>query len=68
MTVQSSEFSGPETGHTGLPCPDPVSLETIELIEQALGQMLRSLRRGVPSRAAEEAGLLEYRSWLPRSH
>lgn len=68
MTVQQDVFSIPETGHAALPCPDPVSLETIELIEQALAQMLRSLRRGVPNRAAEEAGLLEYRSWLPRSH
>lgn len=68
MTVQQNEFSGPETGHAGLPCPDPVSLETIELIQQALGQMVRSLRRSVPSRSAEEAGSLEYSSWLPHVH
>ena len=68
MTVPQEVFSVPESGHTGLPCPDPVSLETIELIQQALAQMVRSLRRSVPSRSAEEAGSLEYSSWLPHVH
>jgi hypothetical protein len=68
MTVRQEVFSARETGDTGLPCPHPVSLETIELIQQALGQMARSLRRSAPDRSAEEAGLLEYSSWLPRVH
>ncbi|MEO8656064.1 MAG: hypothetical protein ABI409_18205 [Ramlibacter sp.] len=66
MTRQQDVFSMQEES-AAVHCPDPVSLETIELIHDSLAQLLRSLRRSVPSRAAE-AGRLEYDSWLPRSH
>lgn len=45
-------------------CPHPVSLETIELIEHALAAMLRSLRPGAGARPPEQAGAVEYDSWL----
>lgn len=66
MTRQQDVFSTQQGTHA-VQCPDPISLETIELIHDALAQTLRSLRRGVPTRAAE-AGRLEYESWLPHSH
>ncbi len=67
MTRQQDVFSMQEGSEAAVHCPDPISLETIELIHDALAQLLRSLRRGVPTRATE-AGRLEYDSWLPRSH
>lgn len=48
-------------------CPDPVSLETIELIQQALVRTLRTFRRSARAGTAE-AGRAEYESWLPRAH
>ena len=67
MTRQQDVFSMQEGSPAAAHCPDPISLETIELIHDSLAQLLRSLRRSVPGRAAK-AGRLEYDSWLPRSH
>ena len=46
-------------------CPHPVSLETLAVVEDALADLLWSLR-GTTRRAAEEAGAVEYASWLAR--
>ena len=67
MTRQQDVFSMQNESGAAVHCPDPISLETIELIHDSLSQLLRSLRRGVPARAAE-AGRVEYDSWLPRAH
>lgn len=67
MTVLKNMLADQNHGAAVAHCPDPVSLETIELIQQALVQALRSLRRGDAVPAAEP-GRLEYESWLPRRH
>lgn len=65
MTVQRNVLPLHPQDEPAGTCPHPVSLETIELIEQALGDMLRSLRRKAGSHPAEDAGAVEYASWLP---
>jgi hypothetical protein len=45
--------------------PQPVSLETIAVVEQMLTDMLRGLREKATSQpAAADAGAIEYESWL----
>ena len=68
MTVQQNVFQTQERSAAAGSGPHPVSLETMELIEQALAQMLSSLRRGAPDAAAQEAGRIEYDSWFPGTH
>ena len=46
--------------------PQPVSLETVAVIEQAFAQVLRGLREKVNGRAVD--GTAEYESWLPPRH
>ena len=43
--------------------PEPISLETLELVERALVDALRALRRRAAGTAGREAGDLEYASW-----
>ena len=49
-------------------CPEPLSLETIAVIQQVLGEVLHGLRQRVTTHAAREAGAIEYTSWLRRLH
>ena len=49
-------------------CPQPLSLETIAVIQQVLGEVLHGLRQRVTAQAAREAGAIEYTSWLRRLH
>lgn len=67
MTVLHNVLPSQDQGAAATHCPDPVSLETIELIQQALVQTLRSFQRSVVPGTAE-AGRVEYESWLPRAH
>jgi hypothetical protein len=68
MTVQDNASEISHHGSAGAGCPQPVSLETIEVIEQALTEMLASLRRKVMAPGGQEAGAVEYESWRPRQH
>ena len=45
-------------------CPEPLSLETIAVIQQVLGEVLHDLRQRVTAQAGREAGAIEYTSWL----
>ena len=65
MNVQQVVFPVPEGGHATLALPEPVTLETIEMLEEASALMFRSLRRRVRKQQAEEAGAIEYASWMP---
>lgn len=62
MSVHCETKNVVQHDHGGA-CPHPVSLETIELIEDALAAMLRSLRPAA-ARASDQAGATEYDSWL----
>jgi hypothetical protein len=66
MAVQYNASEVPNTVGAGIEYPHPVSLETIEVIEQVLAQMLSSLRRRVTSSEFPDAGAIEYESW--RAH
>ncbi len=59
MTVLREAFS-----HPAGDVPQPVSLETIALIEQVLAQLLGALRARITAPATRDAGAIEYDSWL----
>lgn len=65
MTVQRNAVPLSQAGDAAGPCPHPVSLETMELIQQALGEMLQALRRKAHPRSGPDAGAIEYASWMP---
>ena len=48
--------------------PHPVSPETIALVEQLLAGVMRSLRAEPGLRETQEAGAIEYDSWLRQLH
>jgi hypothetical protein len=60
-----NEPSSLQRAQAGRPAelPEPISLETLELVEQALGDALRALRRRAAGPSGREAGELEYASW-----
>ena len=66
MTVQRDLISSPQATPAGF--SRPVSPETIELVEQLLAGVLRSLRGETSAREAQEAGAIEYESWLRQLH
>jgi hypothetical protein len=68
MHVQSRIDPAPQVHATAGECPEPLSLETLAVIQQALGEVLQGLRQRATAHAAREAGAREYASWLPRLH
>ncbi len=63
MNLRQIQFSTPEGGHATLAFPDPLTLETIEMLEEASALMFRSLRRSAGKPQAWDAGAIEYASW-----
>jgi hypothetical protein len=49
-------------------CPEPLSLETLAVVQQVLGEVLQGLRQRATAHAAREAGAIEYASWLQHLH
>lgn len=68
MQVQSRFEPAPHVHAMAGECPEPLSLETIAVIQQVLGEVLHGLRQRVTAQAAREAGAIEYTSWLQRLH
>lgn len=62
MTEQQHRFALEQHIAAGTTCPQPVSLETVEFIVEALGEAIRGMRRR--SAARDQAGATEYDSWL----
>jgi hypothetical protein len=63
MNVRQMVFSAPEGGNATLAFPEPVTLETIEMLEEAAALMFRSLRRNALKPQAPDAGAIEFDSW-----
>ena len=63
MNVRQMMFSAPEGGQATLAFPEPVTAETIAMLEEASALMFRTLRRDALKRAARDAGALEFDSW-----
>lgn len=57
MTVQQETLAAGE-------CPQPVSLETLAVVEQVLAQALGALKARLVAPPSPAAGLVEYASWL----
>jgi hypothetical protein len=68
MNVKQMQFSTPEGGHATLALPEPVTLETIEMLEEASALMFRSLRREALRPQGLDAGAIEYDSWSAHAH
>ena len=68
MNMKQMQFSTPEGGHATLAFPDPVTLETIAMLEEASALMFRSLRRDALRPQARDAGAIEYDSWSAQAH
>jgi hypothetical protein len=61
--VRQITFTTPEGGNATLAFPEPVTLETIEMLEEASAVMFRSLRRNAVKLQAQDAGAIEHDSW-----
>lgn len=57
MTVHQETLAAGET-------PQPVSLETLAVVEQVLAQALGALKARLGTPPSPTAGLVEYASWL----
>lgn len=71
MTVQQQSIRSSATGSIADACPQPVSLETLAVVEQVLADLLSALRgrqATQATQAARDAGAVEYASWLPPRH
>jgi len=64
MSLRQISFSTPEGTTATLNIPGPVSLELIEVLEQASSLMLRALAGDGPTQRARQAGEAEYASWF----
>ena len=61
MDMQGIAIS--ERGPFGDEAPAPLSLETLEVVEQPVLLVLRALRSQASTRQAQAAGAAEYASW-----
>jgi hypothetical protein len=68
MTVQRDLTSSPQAASAVAGSIHPVSPETVALVEQLMAGVLRSLRGEASAREAQEAGAIEYDSWLRQLH
>ena len=68
MNLRQMVFPMPEGGHATLAIPDPVTLESVEMLEEASALMFRSLRRSALKPQAEDPGAIEYDSWAANLH
>jgi hypothetical protein len=68
MAAQPLHIDMQEPGYHPVGSPQPVSLETIAVVEQALSEMLASMRRRALGGDPYLAATLEYESWLRRDH
>jgi hypothetical protein len=68
MQTQPAFDRAPHAHGTARDCPEPLSLETIAVIQQVLGDVLHALRERVTGHAARDAGAIEYASWRQHLH
>jgi hypothetical protein len=68
MQIQSAFDPAPQVHGTARERPEPLSLETIAVIQQVLGDVLHALRERVTGHAARDAGAIEYASWRQHLH
>ena len=62
MNVRQMVFPIPE-GQATLSVPEAMTLETIQMLEEASALAFRALRQDAPRKRFQEAGAIEYDSW-----
>jgi hypothetical protein len=63
MNLQQMMFSMPDGAQATLAFPKPMTLERIEMLEEASAAIFQSLRRNTLRQQAQDAGAIEYDSW-----
>jgi hypothetical protein len=57
-------FSVPEGGAVVIAYPEPLSVETVDMLEEFYALMIRGLRRRATHSEEKASGEAEYASWL----
>ncbi len=63
MNVRQMVFPVPEGGQATLSFPEAMTLETIQMLEEASALAFDALRRDARRKQSQEAGAIEYDSW-----
>jgi hypothetical protein len=64
MTMRQTTLSLPDGARATLTLPDPPSADAIAHLEDAIGSLLRRLRRELGNEAGDDPGAVEFESWL----
>ena len=64
MDLRQMQFSIAEGGHATLAFRESVTLEAVEMLEEASALMFRTLRRTALRQRARDEGAIEYDSWV----
>lgn len=68
MNTRQMLFPIREGGQATLSVPEALTLETIQVLEEASALAFSALRRDVLQKKSQEAGVLEYDSWAANFH
>ena len=63
MTQPQTPLSIPDCAPAALTLPDPLTLESINRLEDTLASLFRSLRKDLRGNAADDPGSIEVDSW-----
>ncbi|MDP1902618.1 MAG: hypothetical protein Q8K96_19540 [Rubrivivax sp.] len=68
MTQPQTPLSIPDCAPATLTLPDPLTLESINRLEAAIGSLLRTFRKDLRGNAADDPGCIEVDSWSIHLH
>ncbi len=68
MTLQQTTLSIPDCAPAMLTLPDPLTLDSIGRLEEAIGSMFRTIRKDLRGNAPEDPGSIEVDSWSINLH
>lgn len=68
MTLQKTTLAIPDCAPATLTLPDPLTLDSIGRIEEAIGSLFRMFRKDLRGSAEGDPGAIEYDSWSINLH
>lgn len=68
MTLQQTTLPIPNCAPAMLTLPDPLTLDSIGRIEEAIGSLFRMFRKDLRGSADADPGAIEYDSWSINLH
>jgi hypothetical protein len=68
MTQQLPPLSIPGCAPATLTLPEPLTLESINRLEEAIGSLLRTFRKDLRGNAHDDPGSIEVDSWVIQLH